>query len=159
MADATEFHECVRALILSPEPSVLLMHFVFPDRHLWVTPGGRIEPGETHHEALRRELHEEIGRGDLVIGPKIWIREGAYQWDGGIASEQEHIYLVRSERFVPDGSRNPVERERLATAELRWWPTEALPGRSNLFAPGRLGSLVAALLMDGAPQKPIYTGM
>jgi 8-oxo-dGTP pyrophosphatase MutT (NUDIX family) len=33
----------------------------------WALPGGRAEPGETHGEAARRELAEELG---LVLGPE-----------------------------------------------------------------------------------------
>lgn len=152
--------ECVRALILTPAHRILLVHLVIPERRkeLWITPGGGIGAGESHHAALTRELYEETGRDDLTIGPHIWIREGTYLWRGQQRPEREYFYLVRAEEFVADSSGNPVPGERELMAEFRWWPASELPSESKLFAPARLGTLVVDLIRNGAPAQPIDTG-
>lgn len=157
-APAFRVRECVRALILTPDPALLLIHLVVPDRKLWIAPGGGIDPGESHQEALRRELDEEVGRGDFEIGPRVWIRRGRFRWAGQWFDEREHFYLIRSDQFEPDTSRNPVPFERDAMAELRWWPVAELPAESKEFAPMRMGSLVADLIQGGLPSEPIETG-
>jgi ADP-ribose pyrophosphatase YjhB (NUDIX family) len=39
-----------------------------PGRGLWSIPGGRVEPGETSHEAVVREVAEETGLEVVVTG-------------------------------------------------------------------------------------------
>jgi 8-oxo-dGTP diphosphatase len=43
----------------------------------WEFPGGKCEPGETHHEALAREIEEELAVG-VAVGRPILITTHAY---------------------------------------------------------------------------------
>ena len=140
---------------------MLLIHLTPRSRPaLWITPGGGIGPGESHHQALQRELREELGPNarNLTLGPHIWTREGTYDWSGVTRAEREYFYLVRADKFVADSSGNPVPGERELMAEIRWWPAPELPRESGLFAPMRLGTLVADLIQNGVPAQPIDTG-
>lgn len=60
--------------------------------HVWSLPGGRIEPGETAAEALRRELREELGL-DTAIGPLLWVIESFYR-DGEAHCHELGLYFA-----------------------------------------------------------------
>lgn len=62
---------CVGAVIHDADGRLLLVRRATePGRGRWSLPGGRVEPGESDAEALRREVHEEVGLavrvGELV---------------------------------------------------------------------------------------------
>lgn len=50
----------VHAVIVNDEGKVLLLKWTYGDKG-WGLPGGGVDPGETIHEAVRRECLEEIG--------------------------------------------------------------------------------------------------
>jgi ADP-ribose pyrophosphatase YjhB (NUDIX family) len=53
---------CVGAIVHDRGHRLLLIRRAHePGRGLWSLPGGRVEPGETEHEAVVREIAEETG--------------------------------------------------------------------------------------------------
>lgn len=150
--------ECVRALLLTPQCSVLLIRMDVRRGPLWITPGGRIEDGESHPLALRRELQEELGRSDFDVGPRVWVREGEFEWNGRVLFEREHFYLIHTESFVPDFTGNPVAEEASRMGEHRWWLVDDLLRSAERFAPARIGVLLAELIETGPPSVPVETG-
>lgn len=62
----------VVAGVLERDGRLLIGQRMKGDRHglKWEFPGGKVEPGETPKDALRRELREELGI-EAEIGPEI----------------------------------------------------------------------------------------
>lgn len=62
---------CIGAVIHDPRGQLLLvLRANEPGKGQWSLPGGRIEPGETDHSAVLREVREETGLS-VIVGPLL----------------------------------------------------------------------------------------
>lgn len=95
---------------------------------LWEFPGGKIEPGESHRDALKRELAEELSV-DADIGDAV--AESSFEYPHG----RVHLFGYRA----TFSEANPALA---AHEEIRWVPLSRL--REFDFAPADL-PLISAL--------------
>ena len=186
--------QAVRAVLVTPDHSVLLCRFEFPQRRtvwtdddgplgesgvrtVWALPGGGVDPGESHLEALHRELAEEVGLAevdpDYVVGPVIWRRRHVIpfidgKWDG---QEDTFFHLPVADRFEPRPALDWDQLRAEHMHELRWWTIDEIDAVANhatdddgvdaptVMAPRRLGALLADLRDGGPPAAPVDTGI
>ncbi len=67
---AAVIEEAGRILVTRRQPGVHLAG-------MWEVPGGKIDPGEAHQDALRREIREELG-AEIDVGGLVLATTHAY---------------------------------------------------------------------------------
>jgi len=114
----------VRVLVLDHEGRILLFQDSDPGAgdSWWITPGGGIDPGETEHETVLRELAEETGlqltTGD-VIGP-LARRHVRHGYSDQVVEQDDAFYAVRVPAFEIDTAGH-TEEEQVTILASRWW--------------------------------------
>ncbi|WP_375463831.1 NUDIX hydrolase [uncultured Methylobacterium sp.] len=151
-----------RALVFDPADRLLLIeyesvHATGPDgapKRFWFMPGGGLEPGESHVEACRRELSEEIGVADCAIGPQVAACDGPFRLFRQARDARERYFLVR----LPD---DRIDTGRLAETEdnplhgTRWWPLAELAASDAHVEPAGLAALAQRIVAGDLPTDPI----
>jgi len=133
----------VRAVVLTPDRAILLMRTTpRTGNAFWFTPGGGLEPGESHEQALRRELREELGIVEFAIGPLL----GRHRFVSETAERHQHIYLIEHAHFEPYMS-DPVEVH--AVDAFRWWHLSELLQTTEVVYPTGLAERILRHVEDG----------
>ena len=157
---ALRLRPAVRGLVMDPDNHVLMVRLVFEHGAFWVLPGGGIDDGEDHIDALHRELLEETGLVGATIGAPVWNRTHHFQlidingteWRG----QTETVYLVQTERFEPNPSFTEEELRAENLHEHRWWSISDMLAYDgdDKFTPRDIASFLHVIVNDGVPTVP-----
>ncbi|MCL5745234.1 MAG: (deoxy)nucleoside triphosphate pyrophosphohydrolase [Acidobacteria bacterium] len=107
----------VVAALMARDGRLLICQRHADDSHSlkWEFPGGKVERGETHAQALARELEEELSI-QAAVGPEIARHRHQY---GG--RRPFLLVFLRVESFAGEPRNNVF-------ADIRWVMREELPG-------------------------------
>lgn len=153
--------DVVRAVVLDENDRVLLLQvgeLGNPEfGTAWELPGGGIEPGETHVQALIRELREETGIliAAEQIQPPTWRRDVIYDYRGSRRLQHEAISTVRLNGPAPEilGSmRDGFELSDLFDA--RWWTQGEILASREWFYPHSLPAVLTRFLSGATIVEP-----
>lgn len=149
--------ESARGVLLTPTGQILLMKIAGSAGDFWITPGGRIRPGEEPAEAAAREIREETGYRAALVHNQLWVRHGTYVADGLRLPEREHFFLMPTEPFeATTTGMEPGEANH--HRGFRWWTISEIACSTETFVPRRLAELLLDLQQFGPPPSPIESG-
>jgi 8-oxo-dGTP pyrophosphatase MutT (NUDIX family) len=157
------FRDTARALVLDPRDRLLLIAYesvidVDPLRpglrKFWFTPGGGLDPGETHEIALVRELEEEIGRPGCTLGRYVAWRNTPFYFFREPKFLRERYFVVRLDSDAIDTTRL-AETEDSPILDIRWWTMDELQATTDIVDPRGLSALVMSVLAGQEPESPV----
>ena len=118
----------------------------------WATPGGKVEDGETHPQAVARELREELGIRAASIGPHLATRVKDHLVAGQPVRQAEQYYLARADAASVSAA---AATQPDNIQDHRWWTLDELAATGQTVYPVGLATLLQGILGSGPPPEPV----
>lgn len=145
MTSARRHRLVSRVLVFDREGRTLLFLTTAPDSSgiaRWLTPGGGVDPGESHAAAARRELFEETGLDVADLGAPVWAHDYDVEWDSADHDTgHAEFYVHVTDRFEPSTA-HWTDEERVDVLAHRWWSADELAADAPRFEPAELVDLI-----------------
>jgi len=161
---APSFRATSRVLLFDERDRVLLFLQYGKSQSVaprWMTPGGGVDPGETHDQAAIREVLEETGLILDSVPASFWRHDfdADQRWHEYLTGYAEWYALrVKSFEPAPDGW---TDAEKVDIVGHRWWSLDELAQTADWVEPVELVELahagLATLASDAADQSSAST--
>jgi 8-oxo-dGTP pyrophosphatase MutT (NUDIX family) len=150
----------VRVVLLDQADRILLMRGRLPlgdplGQRFWFTIGGGIEAGETLAEAAAREIVEETGLADAVLGPVLWRDEVVLPVFEGRPQRLQQTYILGRTQGGPVSQTGWLPLERQLADALAWWTLPELEATEETIYPPGLAALLRDLLAGRLHTGPL----
>ena len=143
-----------RVLLFDRDDRILLFLTTAPDTSSvarWLTPGGGVDAGESHHQAAVRELEEETGLVIPNVGAPIWAHDFVVQWDAADHDTgHAEFYTATVDAFTPSDALW-TDEERVDVLAHNWWTLDELSATGEAIEPAELVELVRSRLKEKNP--------
>jgi ADP-ribose pyrophosphatase YjhB (NUDIX family) len=132
-----------RVVVLDPDGAVLLMRYDHgpPNGRHWSTPGGGLEDSEDYRQAALREVREETGWDDLMLGEEILRRDLTMEYAGSLVRQHERLFLARVSVVRRALGDIAAMHRADQIAAWRWWTLAELEATDEVVWPAELPTL------------------
>ena len=145
-----------RVLLFDAQDRILLMKGRMPSDPtapgVWFTVGGGVDPGETYAAAAAREIVEETGLTDCVLGDVVWRRDQIF-----LDRKQRPILFMEQYFVARCGGAEPTRAgwqalEHEFVDDIRWWTVAELTASPDPVVPADLAQRIPEALAKAPPK-------
>lgn len=148
-----------RAIILNSKREIFLFKYYYgilrEEKTVWITPGGKVEEGESFDEALEREVYEEVGLKLEGEPRQICTRKELFILKSGEhVMANEKYFLVHADSW--DLSFDMwTDNEKKFTKDWKWWSLEEIKESSEQFFTKEIVDVLNDVVNGELPKEPI----